>query len=433
MARTPIPREIESEVILLSRRRCCICFGLNRDLQLKQGQIAHLDRNSSNGNRENLAYLCLAHHDQYDSRTSQSKGLTESEVKQYRKELHETVAAALAATVKLGDTESEAPGVAGRYVRDGSDEFASAELQVSLSVGGAIKVDGIALAGRDRMGGTHVGVLDFEVPFPDGRRAFHEDRRNNGYYKLQLTFEKGLALAEEYDSGGHFGLGVRFAGMYRKVADIKQPPASDSSVIASSSADANAPKSRGPANEAKKNEASPPNVGALPPRIVQMTYDEELDVWNRRNIPMSDGDPKLITGVVIPFCNEPQRNIKTRGVSGLGARVIIYKRDDIREFKRLDWGCWLGEAFRTVDLRAGETSYLIGAILVQGRGFVVENRRHWPSRYSADPTSVEDLSKGEYEIKIVLIGGENAEYFEEFWFDLEIGDQLHMRRASGRK
>ncbi len=87
----------EADVLVLSRRRCCICFGLHRDVSIKQGQIAHLDQNPSNAAPDNLAFLCLSHHDQYDSKTSQSKNFTVSEVKLYRHELYEKLLPALEA------------------------------------------------------------------------------------------------------------------------------------------------------------------------------------------------------------------------------------------------------------------------------------------------------------------------------------------------
>jgi hypothetical protein len=58
---------------------------------MKRGQLAHLDGNPSNTALDNLAYLCLPHHDEYDSTTSQSKGLTINEVKLYRTRLYEAV------------------------------------------------------------------------------------------------------------------------------------------------------------------------------------------------------------------------------------------------------------------------------------------------------------------------------------------------------
>lgn len=83
--------DTEAAVLTRSRRRCCICFGLHRDVAVKTGQIAHLDGDRSNSTVDNLAFLCLVHHDQYDSRTSQSKNLTTEEVKAYRTELYNQV------------------------------------------------------------------------------------------------------------------------------------------------------------------------------------------------------------------------------------------------------------------------------------------------------------------------------------------------------
>lgn len=85
--RKPIPSVIETQVLVLSRRRCALCFGLMVDLTEKAGQICHIDQNSSNNSLENLVYLCLPHHDAYDSRRSQSKGYTDAELKYYRKGL----------------------------------------------------------------------------------------------------------------------------------------------------------------------------------------------------------------------------------------------------------------------------------------------------------------------------------------------------------
>lgn len=86
--RIPIPKEIEADVLIKSKRRCCLCYGINRDLDEKAGQIAHLDKDSSNNKFDNLAYMCLVHHDRYDSRTSQSKNYTIKEIKYYRDQLY---------------------------------------------------------------------------------------------------------------------------------------------------------------------------------------------------------------------------------------------------------------------------------------------------------------------------------------------------------
>lgn len=81
--RKAIPKDVETEVLRLSRRRCCLCYGLKGDTSDKNGQIARLDEDPSNNDPDNLVWLCLDHHDAYDSRHSQSKGLTEREVRRY--------------------------------------------------------------------------------------------------------------------------------------------------------------------------------------------------------------------------------------------------------------------------------------------------------------------------------------------------------------
>jgi hypothetical protein len=89
--RKPIPQEIITAILLSSGRRCCLCFGLNGDFEQKKGQIAHVDHNSANPDFDNLAFLCLNHHDQYDGKTRQSKGFTVQELKAYRDLLYQEV------------------------------------------------------------------------------------------------------------------------------------------------------------------------------------------------------------------------------------------------------------------------------------------------------------------------------------------------------
>lgn len=84
--RKKIPSDIESRVLINSRRRCCLCFYLEGDLEEKKGQIAHIDHKRNNNHESNLAFLCFKHHDEYDSKSSQSKGITHKEL-QYAKEL----------------------------------------------------------------------------------------------------------------------------------------------------------------------------------------------------------------------------------------------------------------------------------------------------------------------------------------------------------
>ena len=86
--RKPIPKATATNILVCSRRRCCLCFGLNGDYKVKRGQIAHLDRDSTNAAEDNLAFLCLEHHDAYDSGPGQTRGFTPDEAKHYKSLLY---------------------------------------------------------------------------------------------------------------------------------------------------------------------------------------------------------------------------------------------------------------------------------------------------------------------------------------------------------
>ena len=51
---------------------------------VRRGQIAHINRRADDDRFDNLVWLCLEHHDQYDSPTSQSKNLTADELRAWR-------------------------------------------------------------------------------------------------------------------------------------------------------------------------------------------------------------------------------------------------------------------------------------------------------------------------------------------------------------
>jgi hypothetical protein len=88
MGRKKVDKTTEAMVLTASRRRCCLCVFIDKVDSGKRGQIAHLNKDASDSKFENLVYLCLEHHDLYDSHTSQSKGYTEVEVRHWRDELY---------------------------------------------------------------------------------------------------------------------------------------------------------------------------------------------------------------------------------------------------------------------------------------------------------------------------------------------------------
>ncbi len=94
--RKKTPPNTEAKVLTSSRRRCALCVGLNGDLRPKIGQIDHLDGNPANFAFDNLVWLCLEHHAQKSTKSTQSKGFSPLEIKEYRDRLYRRFSAATA-------------------------------------------------------------------------------------------------------------------------------------------------------------------------------------------------------------------------------------------------------------------------------------------------------------------------------------------------
>jgi hypothetical protein len=175
----------------------------------------------------------------------------------------------------------------------------------------------------------------------------------------------------------------------------------------------------------RKDDVILPNVGCLRPELTTVTHNEESDVWSRGN---GEGFP----AAVVAFSNEPRSLKKTAAVDGLRARLTYYKHDGIEEFKRVDSGCWLGEEYRYADLEVGGIVYAIAALQIDRHGVVVANPRYLAARYSEDRTVADSLPDGNYELKVDLTAGDHGEYAETYWFQLEVGEQLKIRRLNQR-
>ena len=90
--RRQFPTDVITKVLISSRRRCAMCYGLDGDATEKEGQIAHVDRDASNVALKNAAWLCTRHHPRYDSRSRQTRGHTPDELRSYRAMLYEHMA-----------------------------------------------------------------------------------------------------------------------------------------------------------------------------------------------------------------------------------------------------------------------------------------------------------------------------------------------------
>lgn len=88
MGRQRVAADTEAKVLMMSKRWCALCYGLKNLREEKRGQIAHINKDSSDSRFENLVFLCIDHHDQYDSTTSQSKNYTQAEVRRYRDQIY---------------------------------------------------------------------------------------------------------------------------------------------------------------------------------------------------------------------------------------------------------------------------------------------------------------------------------------------------------
>jgi hypothetical protein len=82
--RKPWAKDVELRILLASKRRCALCFGMRGDATEKKGQIAHIDRDASRNAEDNGAWLCTPHHDKYDSVSRQTKRYTPDELRAYK-------------------------------------------------------------------------------------------------------------------------------------------------------------------------------------------------------------------------------------------------------------------------------------------------------------------------------------------------------------
>ncbi len=74
-ARTPVPDDVSAEVMFQHDRTCCVCR--ERGLAV---QIHHIDENPANHAINNLAVLCLEHHEQTQTRGGFAKKLRAADV-----------------------------------------------------------------------------------------------------------------------------------------------------------------------------------------------------------------------------------------------------------------------------------------------------------------------------------------------------------------
>jgi len=210
--------------LVSSRRRCAICFGLNRDTSLKVGQIAHLDHDASNNTPDNLVFLCFDHHDQYDSTTRQSKNITKDEILVFRQELTEALNENFSREVSFGPavaSSNRTTGIEGHFIRitDGDFSYQSAEIKISriVSKRSQYHVSGHALWGRNRPLGPNIGEFDHVMELENN--AFYHAGASPAEpdHSIHIRIDGDKLTVSEQNWRGIYGMNVNFIGEYQKV------------------------------------------------------------------------------------------------------------------------------------------------------------------------------------------------------------------------
>lgn len=217
MVRKAISEKIVDEVLSRSRRRCALCYGLERCKEVTNGQIAHIDRDSSNATFDNLVFLCLDHHDKYDSKTSQSKNFTPNELKQYRDELYSDLEKSLSVASNFFTSATYSDDTySGKYAYEAENREAS--LTIRHISGERYLIDGMAFYGTQSKGGPNIGELCEIGILTSGVLTFSDfsDDGEEEKYSIRITFYGQKIEVLDSCCCRRFGAGVSFSGTYTK-------------------------------------------------------------------------------------------------------------------------------------------------------------------------------------------------------------------------
>jgi hypothetical protein len=162
----------------------------------------------------NLAYLCFEHHEEYDSTSRQAKGITPTELKKYRSELHAAIESEWAKLPPIiTPIVDPCASRTGHYVlEDGAN---SAEFQINHLGNGVMQVTGFGLWQGPTSANS--GSLDFVGELREDRLYF-ADRTGDDWYNLELQVGPNSLQVVESSTSGYHGMNVTFAGSYHRGA-----------------------------------------------------------------------------------------------------------------------------------------------------------------------------------------------------------------------
>lgn len=218
----------EAKVLEKCRRRCCVCFVLDNDALKKKGQLAHLDHDRSNNAIDNFVYLCLFHHDTYDSKTSQTKNLTEREVRLYQKRLHEAVAQGEVppkqgpATLKFPVQQSGPVSINGN-----NNVVATGNVNYTLNMSRPKRGRGRSAVRPPILPGTvsedprMVGYLNYLVRRYEKFKKWECDRNGQrmGYGVIRNAYKRELKYELIHTPKAHFDVGARY--LQRRIVNTR--------------------------------------------------------------------------------------------------------------------------------------------------------------------------------------------------------------------
>lgn len=187
LPRRSVPEATRTAIFTASRRRCCLCVFIDGDSESQRGQIAHIDRDRTNNAESNLVFLCLRHHDEYDSKTSQSARWTPAELRKYRDLLPEKLAAMGIPALRsetvpamLGEAvQSEGTGIVDALVAEPTDRANSSTLEIDDRPFVSTYDEGAVVVERERRDGTRLA--------PSRERTYFVETGTDGTDRAQGT------------------------------------------------------------------------------------------------------------------------------------------------------------------------------------------------------------------------------------------------------
>lgn len=105
--------------------------------------------------------------------------------------------------------------IAGHYKRVGSGDRSELSIEKSGKTPTSYRVRGLAHWGERRASGPNIGTLDFDADL-DGNRIMHSESQQLGHV-LTFTFHDDVVEVAERNAVGVYGIGVTFAGTYKRV------------------------------------------------------------------------------------------------------------------------------------------------------------------------------------------------------------------------